>query len=106
MRGFRQDQLGPKDFFGDAAGGEAVFVMNQEARFPVVGPFEGVGFLDVGNVYERWDDFSLGDLRKAAGIGLRIRTPFFLLRMDYGLKLDRRDGEPRGAVFFSIGQAF
>jgi len=106
IRGFRQDRVGPKDFFGDSAGGEAVFVVNQEARFPVVGPFEGVGFLDVGNVYERWDDFSLSDLRKAAGIGLRVRTPFFLLRVDYGLKLDRRDGEPRGAVFFSIGQAF
>lgn len=106
IRGFRQDRVGPQDFFGDPAGGEAVFVLNQEARFPVIGPFEGVGFVDVGNVYERWDDFSLGDLRKAGGLGLRVRTPFFLLRVDYGLKLDRRDGERRGAWFFSIGQAF
>lgn len=106
IRGFRQDRVGPQDFFGDPAGGEAVFVLNQEARFPVIGPFEGVGFVDVGNVYERWDDFSFGDLRKAGGLGLRVRTPFFLLRVDYGLKLDRRDGERRGAWFFSIGQAF
>ena len=40
------------------------------------------------------------------GFGLRIRTPYFLLRADYGLKLDRKPGEPLGKFFFSIGQAF
>lgn len=68
--------------------------------------FDGVAFLDIGNVYERYTDFSLGDLRKSAGLGIRVRTPYILLRMDYGVKLDRRTGEPMGRVFFSIGQAF
>jgi outer membrane translocation and assembly module TamA len=45
-------------------------------------------------------------LRKTAGFGLRLRTPVLMLRFDYGLKLDRRPGESRGAFFFSIGQAF
>jgi outer membrane protein insertion porin family len=48
----------------------------------------------------------LRDLRKSAGTGLRVRTPYLLLRLDYGFKLDRRLGESRGAFFFSIGQAF
>jgi outer membrane protein assembly factor BamA len=39
-------------------------------------------------------------------VGVRVRTPWFLLRLDYGLKLDRREGESRGRLFFSIGQAF
>jgi outer membrane protein assembly factor BamA len=39
-------------------------------------------------------------------VGLRLRTPYFLLRLDYGVKLDRRPGEPASRVFFSIGQAF
>ncbi|MBM3788884.1 MAG: hypothetical protein FJW35_00880, partial [Acidobacteria bacterium] len=45
-------------------------------------------------------------VRKTAGLGLRVRTPYVLLRFDYGLKLDRLTGESRGAFFFSIGQAF
>ena len=51
-------------------------------------------------------DLSLSDIRKAAGLGLRLRTPWFMLRLDYGLKLDRRTGESAGRLFFSIGQAF
>jgi len=68
--------------------------------------FDGVGFVDIGNTYRKATDFSFGDLRKAAGMGLRIRTPYFLIRLDYGFKLDRRPGESRGGFFFSIGQAF
>jgi outer membrane translocation and assembly module TamA len=48
----------------------------------------------------------LSDVRKVGGFGLRIRTPYFLLRADYGMKLDRKPREPLGKFFFSIGQAF
>jgi outer membrane protein assembly complex protein YaeT len=106
IRGFDQDRLGPIDFFGDPAGGNAVFMTNHELRFPLAGMFEGVGFLDAGNVYPRVQDFSLRELRAASGAGLRVRTPYFLLRLDYGFKLDRRPGERPGKFFFSIGQAF
>ncbi len=47
---------------------------------------------DIGNVYPRVADFSLSDLRESAGVGLRVRTPWFLLRGDYGVVLDRRPG--------------
>jgi len=106
IRGFAQDGAGPKDFFGDPEGGEAVFVLNNEARFPIVSIFEGVGFVDVGNVYSKYEDFDPTSLRTTAGVGLRVRTPFFLLRLDYGWKLDRKPDEKAGAFFFSIGQAF
>ena len=106
IRGFAQDAAGPTDFFGDPEGGEAVFVLNNEARFPMVSIFEGVGFVDVGNVYRELTDFDPTSLRTTAGVGLRVRTPFFLLRLDYGWKLDRKPDEKAGAFFFSIGQAF
>jgi outer membrane protein assembly factor BamA len=106
LRGFVDDTLGPTDFFGDPTGGNAVFLLNNELRFPLRGMFDGVAFVDVGNVYEAIGDIALSDLRKSAGFGLRVRTPFFLLRADYGLKLDRRTGESAGQIFFSIGQAF
>ncbi len=59
-----------------------------------------------GNVYLKASDFNPFDVRKTAGAGLRLRTSFLLLRLDYGFKLDRKPGESRGGLFFSIGQAF
>ena len=75
-------------------------------RFPLFSIFDGVGFVDIGNIYAKVGDFNPTDVRKAAGLGLRIRTPYFLIRFDYGIKLDRQPGEPRARPFFSIGQAF
>jgi outer membrane protein assembly factor BamA len=106
VRGFEQNALGTIDVEGVPAGGQAMFVINNELRFPLVSIFDGVVFTDVGNVFPRLSDFSLTDLRETAGVGLRVRTPWFLLRGDYGFLLDRRDFERRGRFYFSIGQAF
>lgn len=106
VRGFGQDALGPLDFRGRPLGGDAVFVTNHELRFPVYGFIDGVGFIDAGNVYGKLRDLRLTDLRTAAGFGLRLRTPYLLLRLDYGIKLNRRPQEEFGRLFFSIGQAF
>ena len=109
MRGFAQDRLGPLETLSDGTlrplGGEALFLFNNEIRFPIFGILQGVGFLDVGNVYSRISDFDF-NVRKSAGAGLRLKIKFIPLRFDYGLKLDRKPGEDRGAFFFSIGQAF
>ncbi|MEP6537734.1 MAG: BamA/TamA family outer membrane protein, partial [Bryobacteraceae bacterium] len=106
IRGFEQDGVGPRTFDGSAAGGDAVFILNNEIRFPLFSIVDAAGFVDIGNVYSKVSNFSLTDLRKTAGLGLRIRTPYFLIRFDYGVKLDRRPGEPLARPFFSIGQAF
>ncbi len=107
VRGFSQDGIGPRLSDGvSPAGGDAMFVWNSELRFPLFKIFDGVGFADLGNVYEGIGDFRPWQLRKAAGFGLRIRTPFFLIRLDYGFKLDRKPGESLGRPFISIGQAF
>jgi outer membrane protein assembly complex protein YaeT len=109
MRGFQQDLLGPVVLQPDGTyrptGGEGLFLFNNEIRFPIVSILQGVGFLDLGNVYPRLTDFNFS-LRKSAGIGLRVKIKYIPLRFDYGYKLDRRPGESAGAFFFSIGQAF
>jgi outer membrane protein assembly factor BamA len=105
IRGFKQDMAGPK-IGNSPVGGNALFILNNEIRFPLYSIFDGVGFVDIGNVYKSASDFSFSDIRKTAGIGLRARTPYFLLRLDWGFKLDRKTGEPGSAIFFSIGQAF
>ena len=83
-----------------------MLVINNELRLPLLGIFDGVVFSDIGNVFPRVADFSLSDLRETAGVGLRVRTRWFLLRGDYGFLLDPRAGERRGRFYFSIGQAF
>jgi outer membrane protein assembly factor BamA len=106
IRGFEQNSIGPIGPARELLGGEAMLVVNNEIRFPLFSIFDGVGFSDIGNVWNTASDFGFGDLRKVAGVGLRVRTPWFLLRLDYGVKLDRRQDEGRGRLFFSIGQAF
>ena len=106
MRGFEQNAVGPIGVNNVPAGGNAVLVLNNELRVPLVRIIDGVVFLDVGNVYPTIKDFTLSDLRESAGVGIRLRTPWLLLRTDYGFVLDPRPGEKRNRFYFSIGQAF
>ena len=107
IRGFKKDELGPKDSITDLPlGGDAVFILNQELRSPIYKRFGSAVFFDLGNVYPKISDFDPTDIRKTAGLGIRFQTPFILIRLDWGFKLDRRPGESMSQIFFSIGQAF
>lgn len=106
VRGFKEDTLGPVDVFGDPAGGNALLVFNEELRFPIAWRFRGVGFFDAGNAFATIGDLRLGGVRAGVGVGLRVQTPFVLLRVDLGTPLVPRPGEPRARWFFSIGQLF
>jgi outer membrane translocation and assembly module TamA len=107
IRGFKQDGVGPIDpLLGAPAGGEAVFVINQELRFPILGPVSGVVFYDAGNVYSILRDVRVGDIRQGLGLGLRWKSPIGLIRADYGANLRPRPGEKRGVFYLSIGQVF
>ena len=67
-------------------------------------------FLDIGQVYgpdtSFGTKFDLGDLRYNAGLSLRWASPFGPLRIDYGVKLDRRKNESFGEFQFSVGAPF
>ncbi len=106
LRGFEQNAVGPVGPDRIPTGGEALFVLNNEVRYPLFRLVDGVAFVDIGNVYDRLADIDLSDLRETAGLGLRVRTPWFLVRGDYGFVLDPRAGERRSRFYFSIGQAF
>lgn len=106
VRGYREDSIAGRDFFGDPIGGNAMLVFNEELRFPIYGRFRGVGFLDAGNVYTSVSELSFTDLKVGVGLGLRINTPFALLRVDFGVPLSRERGERRARWFFSFGQMF
>jgi outer membrane protein insertion porin family len=105
LRGFAQNSVGPIGADLVPTGGNAMIVINNELRVPLFSVIDGVAFTDIGNVFARISDISF-DLRQSAGVGLRVRTRWFLLRGDYGIVLDPRPGERRSRFYFSIGQAF
>jgi outer membrane protein insertion porin family len=106
LRGFSTNEVGPRDFLGDATGGEAVVILNQELRWRH--PPTGIGavvFYDGGDVFETVGDLDL-DWRHVLGVGLRYESPIGLLRFDWGFPLDPREGERSNRIHFSLGQAF
>jgi outer membrane protein assembly factor BamA len=105
LRGFATNAVGPRDVFGDPAGGAAVAILNQELRFRHASGLGAVVFYDAGNVFPTVDELRF-DLRHTAGLGLRWTSPVGLLRLDLGFPLGRREGEKGYRLFFGVGQAF
>lgn len=78
----------PDDAFSPrAVGGTVVLESNLEIRFPIVSSvFQGVTFLDVGNVWLERGDVSLGDLEYTPGVGVRYFSPIGPIRVDVGYR--------------------
>lgn len=51
---------------------------------PPLAELRRISFFDVGNVYRHLENFKPFDLRTSAGAGLRVHTPYAILRLDYG----------------------
>jgi outer membrane translocation and assembly module TamA len=106
VRGYREDDLGGRSILGDAEGGSALVVLNGELRFPVYRWLNGVGFIDLGNVYPTVGDLSLTDLRLGLGAGARLDTPFGLIRFDLGVPVSPRSFDPSWRLHIGLGHAF
>ncbi|MGE0445639.1 MAG: outer membrane protein assembly factor [Vicinamibacterales bacterium] len=114
VRGWGRFEVSPLSGFGLPIGGHSMLEGSSEIRFPLFGRLGAVAFVDYGNVWTDAWNVDLGDLRYAAGPGLRYLTPVGPARIDVGYQLNpiehlRVNGEPekrRWRVHFSIGQAF
>jgi outer membrane protein insertion porin family len=109
-RAFTRDNLGikPETLNEDniGIGGTVLLIANAEWRIPVAGGFEIALFVDAGNTWADPAHVALGEIRTGAGIGLHYLTPVGPLRLEYGLKLDRKQGEDAGAFAFAVGYPF
>lgn len=105
VRGFGYQDLGPRDpVFNDPIGGRSLAEFALEARIRF-GNFGIVPFVDAGNIYTSPLPH-LDNLRFGTGLGVRYHSNFGPIRLDVGTPIARRSGEPRIAVYVSLGQAF
>ena len=105
VRGYGFQALGPRDpVFDDPIGGRSLAEFAIEARVRV-GDFGIVPFFDGGNISTSpWPRFD--NLRFGAGVGVRYHTRFGPIRVDVATPLNPQSGDPRVAVYVSLGQAF
>ena len=114
VRGFSSRTLGPRepirnaqgqDIDTDPIGGSRQLVVNNEFIFPIVEQLglKGVVFFDAGNAWLDTKGYDLGDLRYAAGGGVRWLSPIGPIRIEIGIPLNRERDEKSSVVLFSFG---
>jgi outer membrane protein insertion porin family len=106
VRGFKEDSLGPRASDGSYTGGDYMVNGNAELRVPLRYGFIMAVFLDAGSVWFPHDPENGFDLRESAGLGVRYVTPVGPIALDYGWKLNRREGESPSEWHFTIGAVF
>ena len=110
LRAFKTDGVGPGRLTSDGvfvpSGGNALIAAAVEARIDLTKLLGLQVFAEIGNVFPRVSSLRLGDLRQVGGVGVRYRSPFGPLRLDWGFKLDKRVGEKRDHLQLGVGYAF
>ena len=105
VRGYGYQDIGPRDPNNDPIGGRSLTEFSLEARVQAFGNFGVVPFFDGGNIYTSvLPKFS--GFRYGAGLGVRYYSTFGPIRVDVGTPLNPQPGDPRVAVYVSLGQAF
>lgn len=115
LRGYQNGALTP-GFPGDPFGGTVYTKMTTEIRYLISGnpsaKIFALAFLEAGNAWESFKEFSSFRVNRSAGVGVRIFLPMFgLLGVDYGWGFDPVRGTPedqrkKGNFHFMIGQQF
>jgi outer membrane protein insertion porin family len=86
-----------------ANGGDPIIAKyTLELRYPIsLNPqatFYALTFLEAGNTYPTFDKFNPFNVKRAAGVGIRVFLPMFgMLGLDYGFGFDKLDSWSTGA---------
>ena len=123
VRGYQsRGEIGPQE------GGRVFTVMNAEYKIPLYVEnkkriLQLVLFADLGGAWRSSQDIlmKVGEvagpgqnqqdqnarfLKSAVGFGLRITTPVFPIRLDWGYGLNHRPGEDLSQIHFTLGNLF
>jgi outer membrane protein insertion porin family len=108
LRGYPNQSLSSQD------GGTIYNKFSLELRYPITlkasAKIYGLSFLEGGNSYNNFRDYNPFDIKRSAGLGIRIFMPAFgLLGIDFGYGFDPLTGETGKhgwETHFIIGQQF
>ena len=113
LRGFATDRAGPLDpTTNQPTGGNALLIGNLEIKIPLLRFIQLAGFFDSGNVFSNLSDIRFADFSHTLGLGLRVKTPFGPIRIDYGFNLNLParlrgvEGFGRRQLFVTVGAPF
>ncbi|MFS4416578.1 outer membrane protein assembly factor BamA [Maribacter sp. 2307ULW6-5] len=118
LRGYENQSVTPVDANGRPEGGTIYNKFSLELRYPLTlkpsASIFGLAFLEAGNAFSNFQEFNPFQLKRSAGVGLRIFMPAFgLLGIDFGYGFDedlRPQSQGRGPsgwqTHFIIGQQF
>ncbi|MBC8044910.1 MAG: BamA/TamA family outer membrane protein, partial [Rhizobacter sp.] len=115
LRGYEDRTIGVFDPSINLYTGNVYTKFNAELRYPItLNPTASVwvlAFAEAGNLWARPRDVNLGDLKRSAGLGIRVLLPILgaPIGLDYGYGFDAVPANPtrrqQGWVFtFSFGQ--
>jgi outer membrane protein insertion porin family len=112
LRGYKDNQIGPKDDRGQPSGGIIYNKFALQLRYPLsLNPAATIylqAFGEAGNNWASYKDYNPFNLYRSAGIGARIFMPAFgLIGIDWAYGFDEIPGVPDGGgsqFHFTIGQ--
>ena len=113
LRGYDDRTVGPQNSSGTVIGGRVMARFTAEFRVAVALepiPLYLLTFAEAGNVFEKFSNTDIFNLRKSVGIGARILiNPIGLIGFDLGYGFDRKavDGkDPAWLFHFQFGKGF
>ncbi|OGU22232.1 MAG: outer membrane protein assembly factor BamA [Hydrogenophilales bacterium RIFOXYD1_FULL_62_11] len=121
VRGFKPGTLGPKDYNGDAIGGDKRMVGNVELFFPLPGIKDNQSlrmsaFVDAGAAYgsggssangqSTYSDFSFNEIGVSAGLAVLWVSPLGPLKFSLAQPLVSNPGDQEEIFQFTLGNAF
>jgi outer membrane protein insertion porin family len=129
IRGYNENDLGPRDSFGRPYGGDLLVAAQTELLLPMPEKWRSRArfslFFDAGNVFSVGDvrffnrvgdpieyDFDLGEIKQSVGIAAQWLAPLGLFRFSYAFPLNANDGtatefgDDTEQFQFSVGGAF
>ncbi len=106
IRGYLEGEATRRGPFGRFVGVRGFWLANLEFEQLVTGRWTAVLFIDALGTALEPGDWPGDEVLASIGPGLRYQSPIGPLRLEYGRNLNPRDGDPKGALHFSIGFPF
>ncbi|AER56794.1 outer membrane antigen [Pseudoxanthomonas spadix BD-a59] len=115
VRGFEDNTLGPRSeptpYYSDGQplGGSLKTIGQLELIFPKLFDSNAArvsAFIDVGNVYDGYDNFKANELRASTGVSLLWRAPVGPISISYAFPLKSEDQDKVERLQFTFGGSF